>query len=129
MVGVRELSHQATIHGLTVLCCTYVVLYLCTIPTTYLQHLPHLPAPTRHFVVLRRVWFLIIKYICFETYSLLAPKCRVGADRPGFYAPTRHFVVLRRVWFTIIKYLSLKAYPLLAPKCRVGAEKQNRCDW
>ena len=37
------------------------------------------PAPTRHFVVLRRVWFLIIKYICFEAYPLLAPKCRVGA--------------------------------------------------
>jgi hypothetical protein len=32
-----------------------------------------LQAPTRHFVVLRRVWFLIIKYI----------KCRVGARRNG----------------------------------------------
>ena len=38
-------------------------------------------APTRHFVVLRRVWFLIIKYLCFEAYPLLAPKCRVGAGR------------------------------------------------
>ena len=41
-------------------------------------------APTRHFVdglvlVLSKVWFLIVKYIVFEAYLLLAPKCRVGA--------------------------------------------------
>jgi hypothetical protein len=36
-------------------------------------------APTRHFVLLRRVWFLVIKFFGFEAYSLLAPKCRVGA--------------------------------------------------
>jgi hypothetical protein len=44
-------------------------------------------APTRHFVVLSKVWFFIVKflvkfsvkYIVFETYPLLAPKCRVGA--------------------------------------------------
>ena len=35
--------------------------------------------PTRHFVVLNRVWVLIVKYIFFEGYLLLAPKCRVGA--------------------------------------------------
>jgi hypothetical protein len=42
--------------------------------------IPERPAPTRHFVLLRRVWFLIIKFICFKPYPLLAPKCRVGAD-------------------------------------------------
>jgi hypothetical protein len=42
---------------------------------------PMMPAaPTRHFVVLRRVWFLLIKYIFFKAYPLLTPKCRVGAD-------------------------------------------------
>jgi hypothetical protein len=30
------------------------------------------------FVLLSRVWFLIVKYIIFELYPLLAPKCRVG---------------------------------------------------
>jgi hypothetical protein len=38
-----------------------------------------LTAPTRHFLVLRRVWFFKIKNIVFEAYPLLAPKCRVGA--------------------------------------------------
>ena len=53
--------------------------------TQYPGHQTYVPtshtAPTRHFVVLRRVWFLLIKYIFFEAYFLLAPKCRVGADR------------------------------------------------
>jgi hypothetical protein len=35
---------------------------------------------SRHFVKLSRVWVLIVKYIVFETYFLLAPKCRVGAE-------------------------------------------------
>jgi len=45
-------------------------------------HLPYVcswAATTRHFVVLRRVWVSIIKYIFFEAFPLLAPKCRVGA--------------------------------------------------
>jgi hypothetical protein len=41
------------------------------------------PAPTRHFVVLSKVWFFIIKCIVFEAYPLLAPKCRVGAGQSG----------------------------------------------
>ena len=28
-------------------------------------------APTRHFVVLSKVWFLILKHIVFEAYLLL----------------------------------------------------------
>jgi hypothetical protein len=40
---------------------------------------PTQPAPTRHFVVLSKVWFFIVKYIGFEAYPLLTPKCRVGA--------------------------------------------------
>jgi hypothetical protein len=38
-----------------------------------------LTTPTRHFVVLSKVWFFIVKNIVFEAYPLLAPKCRVGA--------------------------------------------------
>jgi len=36
-------------------------------------------APTRHFVVLSKVWFFILKNLVFKAYPLLAPKCRVGA--------------------------------------------------
>jgi len=39
------------------------------------------PSTTRHFVVLSKVWFFILKYLVFEAYPLLAPKCRVGAGR------------------------------------------------
>ena len=38
-------------------------------------------SPTRHFLVLSKVCFLILKYFFFEAYPLLAPKCRVGATR------------------------------------------------
>jgi hypothetical protein len=31
-------------------------------------------------IVLSKVWFVILKYIVFEAYPLLAPKCRVGAS-------------------------------------------------
>ena len=66
--------------------CTYlknmmyvdIMVWYGTIPY-FSVHSSESAAPTRHFVVLRRVWFLIIKYLCFEAYPLLAPKCRVGA--------------------------------------------------
>ena len=41
----------------------------------------------RHFVKLSRVCFLILKYIVFEAYFLLAPKCRVGAANFRFRFP------------------------------------------
>ena len=37
------------------------------------------PAPTRHFVELSGVWFLIVNKLLCEAYLMLAPKCRVGA--------------------------------------------------
>jgi hypothetical protein len=49
-------------------------------------------APTRHFVVLSKVWFFIVKYIFFEAYLLLAPKCRVGAGGGGRAARERSSV-------------------------------------
>ena len=36
-------------------------------------------APTWHFVVLSRVYILLVKCLTHEAYLLLAPKCRVGA--------------------------------------------------
>ena len=45
----------------------------------YLPYVCSWAATTRHFVVLRRVWFSLIKYINFTAYPLLALKCRVGA--------------------------------------------------
>jgi hypothetical protein len=47
----------------TFVCCTYSN-YNCAL------------APTRHFVVRSRVWFLIVNILVCEAYSLLAPKCR-----------------------------------------------------
>jgi hypothetical protein len=61
--------------------------YIHTYIHTYIQHSTY-TAPTRHFVVLSKVWFFIIKYIVFEAYPLLAPKCRVGAGAIIFLVHT-----------------------------------------
>jgi hypothetical protein len=61
---------------------------------TFLQYLLQ-SAPTRHFVLLNRVWFLLIKFIVFEAYFLLAPKCRVGADaNPLYLFFSKHYVCM-----------------------------------
>ena len=64
-----------------------------------------LPTNPTIIFVLKRVWFLIIKYFNFEAYPLLAPKCRVGADRVSAVQVTHTADITKQSMYFFVKYM------------------------